>query len=420
MPPRKSSAKKKGKGKVSDEEEGGEEWEGTTTTTTFEDEGESIQARQVSILSEAVDELQAKRPNIREAALDRLVKLLRTGDEGLSENLDRYIETLLENLSRLARSPKSLAEGRLTCTLISVISLYILELKNYDDEDFVQKFYQQLRQIVLGNKFENELREPALSTLAFISYVCCNEPDVSLWGFVENILCGESEALPDTPSLRAQAARSWLLLSTVMSNARKLERSRERVFSALKDLLDNTNTDAKVTAGEAFAILWEVAKVTDMDNVELNHVDPGELLCDNPVYVSEVVSLLQQVARESSKSISKKDRKEQRAAFRDVVGWIIDSDLLDKTVQMQGCFIQVNNFTTAMIVEEVRNVLGESFHSSVRNFRSVQEMLGVEFDEEDDDDGDRQVRKGSHKDKKRDAYRKQDRNYKHCAGGGDF
>ena len=43
------------------------------------DEFEAQQARQAGLISESIEQLAEKRPSVREAALDRLVKLLRIG-----------------------------------------------------------------------------------------------------------------------------------------------------------------------------------------------------------------------------------------------------------------------------------------------------------------------------------------------------
>lgn len=64
----------------------------------------------------------------------------------------------------------------------------------------------------------------------------------------------------------------------------------------------------KISAVLTLAALWEIA-----DNAlpEQDYTISGLEICENPAKIAQAVSLVKQAAKESSKRISKRDKKEQ-------------------------------------------------------------------------------------------------------------
>ena len=102
-----------------------------------------------------------------------------------------------------------------------------------------------------------------------------------------------------------------------------LERSKLRVFEAVSELLDDGDSEVRIAAGIALATLWEYA---DAEAPGSEYTISGMALCENPGTVSQAVASLQRIAKDSSKRVSKRDRKEQRAALRDVADWIVNGE----------------------------------------------------------------------------------------------
>lgn len=53
------------------------------------------------------------------------------------------------------------------------------------------------------------------------------------------------------------------------------------------------------------------------------------MVCDDARAVQQGLESLRKIARDSSKKVSKKNRKEQRAEFRDIVEFL-ESEFIDK------------------------------------------------------------------------------------------
>ncbi|XP_059078298.1 interferon-related developmental regulator 1-like isoform X2 [Tigriopus californicus] len=115
----------------------------------------------------------------------------------------------------------------------------------------------------------------------------------------------------DILSLHEAALSSWTLLLTLLppSKAFKLLESHVTRFG---DLLASTDVDLRIATGEALVVLYESA-------VEFNEDEAFSL-------VEGFLPELKQLATDSQKFRSKKDRKEQKSSFRDILKYIEDND----------------------------------------------------------------------------------------------
>lgn len=115
--------------------------------------------------------------------------------------------------------------------------------------------------------------------------------------------------------LHAAAISSWTLLLTVMNPIEiytllASERSNSYMpsLNRLKELLQSPHLDVRLSAGEAFAVIFELGR---------------EFSCDYEHQWSlDLIEILKELATDSNKYRAKKDRKQQRANFRDILHYI--------------------------------------------------------------------------------------------------
>lgn len=255
-------------------------------------------------ISESVEKLSEKRASYRESGLKSLLKVLRGSNEMTVESVRNFIDTICSAISRMLRRPASLEEGTLCLQLYCLICLLV----GPDEVELFDQFEPTLLKLVNGMSDFDELRVTSLAALAFSSYICACEAHYRIMTLCEDILCDESEGEPATAILKARAAASWTFLASINSETVVLGRCKARVFEEVVLLLEDNESDVKISAGLTLAALWEIA-----DNVvpEVDYAVSGLELCGNPAKISQAVALLQKVAKESSKRISKKDKKEQ-------------------------------------------------------------------------------------------------------------
>jgi Interferon-related developmental regulator (IFRD) len=255
-------------------------------------------------ISESVENLADKRASTRESGLKGVLKALRSTNQLLVDSVSGFTEAIGTALAKMLRRPGSVKEGTMCLQVYSLMSL----VAGPDETDLFDQFEQLLIKIINGGSNFEELRVAAISALAFSSYICANEAQYRVMTLCEDVLCGESEGEPATAALKARAAASWSLVASINSEVPVLTRCKERIFEELVELLEEGESEVKISVGSTFGVLWDIA-----DNVapDVDWRISGLELCDNPAKVAQAVSILQKVSKESSKRISKKDRKEQ-------------------------------------------------------------------------------------------------------------
>lgn len=76
----------------------------------------------------------------------------------------------------------------------------------------------------------------------------------------------------------------------------------------MSQLLNSPHLDVRISAGEALAVIFELGREVS-DNYEQD-------------WALELVEVLKELATDSNKYRAKKDRKQQRASFRDILHYI--------------------------------------------------------------------------------------------------
>lgn len=89
-----------------------------------------------------------------------------------------------------------------------------------------------------------------------------------------------------------------------------------RSISNLIGLLKSPHVEVRMAAGELFAVILECGRIHDEEFLE--------------VHVPDLIEITTELAKDSHKFRAKKDRKAQRASFRDVLRYLEVKMLLEK------------------------------------------------------------------------------------------
>ncbi|XP_071638614.1 interferon-related developmental regulator 1-like isoform X2 [Temnothorax longispinosus] len=119
----------------------------------------------------------------------------------------------------------------------------------------------------------------------------------------------------DVAALHVAAISSWTLLLTVMNSAdiyNLLASGRTNSYmpslNRLRELLESPHLDVRLSAGEALAVIFELGRAFSCDYEQ--------------TWALDLVEILKELATDSNKYRAKKDRKQQRANFRDILRYI--------------------------------------------------------------------------------------------------
>jgi len=116
---------------------------------------------------------------------------------------------------------------------------------------------------------------------------------------------------PDMAALHSAALEGWSLLLTLQSSG-EVYRQADRMITLFRGVLGSSDVELRITAGEAIALVLEFAYDYDEEFM--------------PAGMAELVEAVRQLATDSNKSRSKKDRKEQRSSFRDILRGVEEGD----------------------------------------------------------------------------------------------
>lgn len=119
-------------------------------------------------------------------------------------------------------------------------------------------------------------------------------------------------------SLHASALYAWTLLLTIYSPSAAL-RLAEKHIKRISQLLESPDVDLRIAAGECIAVLHEISRECD-DDFEFYQMDS---LCDK----------LRMLATDSQKFRAKKDRRQQRSSFRDILRALEEKESPNITVK---------------------------------------------------------------------------------------
>jgi len=123
---------------------------------------------------------------------------------------------------------------------------------------------------------------------------------------------------PEVQALHATTLDCWSLLLSLLSPG-EVHRRAGKWLKGLTSLLHSSDMELRVTAGESIALVLEFA----FDYDEEYAVPSWD----------ELVALLGSLAKDASKARSKRDRKEQRASFRDILRAVEDGDCPNESVK---------------------------------------------------------------------------------------
>ncbi|GFS21855.1 interferon-related developmental regulator 1-like [Elysia marginata] len=289
----------------------GDEAEDTTEQENFEDK-----------FIECLDGTLQKSASARVTALQNIQRALQK--KYFADFLWDRKETVTDNVMRCLKKGK----GNEQAAAAACLSLVALQL-GPEAEGVFTSCQAYLTTLLADNATSVAARGACAISLSTMCFVCCNDYEVirSVAKSLENIFSrgygkGENSpsVSPDQSWLMSQALSAWCLLLTITA-AYDVNTHVENHLGPLQDLLRSSDVDLRMTAGEAVALLYELARDNDED---FEDEENEAALCD----------LLKQLATDSVKHRAKKDRRQQRSCFRDVQRFVVDAESPSETVKV--------------------------------------------------------------------------------------
>lgn len=223
--------------------------------------------------------------------------------------------------------------GEEQAVALECFCLLCIHLGATDDSEELFRHLKPLMITILNDhSYSVKARCACAEALGFLTFLTCDDHEEALemLKIFENIfkasyLKGDGSVpnhTMDISNLHNSALTSWCLLLSVSPPSTFFDFI-DRHLCKLPELLDSKDVDLRITAGEAIALLYDLARAVD------EHFEGDDIY--------GLINKLKELATDSNKYRAKKDRKQQRSSFRDILRGIEEGDF-------SSIKVQVNNF----------------------------------------------------------------------------
>mmetsp|Transcript_32749 Transcript_32749/g.42020 ORF Transcript_32749/g.42020 Transcript_32749/m.42020 type:complete len:452 (-) Transcript_32749:665-2020(-) len=332
---------------------------------------------------EILDGLSEKRASTREEKLEELIDyMVKTQTpENIYPLRDEAVGALINCLS------KSSSEVVSACSALSAFCVLI----GPDEEAIFQRIRQKLERIVTRS-MDEEARTAALHALTIGCFICSSvdHDTMELLDLLVDLLQGTSQGEIIDEEMIPAALEGWGLLATTASEVHMKEVAAPSLVPICMEHLDSPSVAVRLAAGEVLALIYEATHPKEPEpdpddwrnqRFEEEEEEPEE---EDPMMVElweKVVGVLGRLKAESSKRMSKRDRKEQRSVFRDIHASIVDGETPEETISFPGGSVTVTSWAKFVQVNALRRACHGGFQNQLQTNPVVQQILAEDYAE---------------------------------------
>lgn len=317
-----------------------------TGESGIEDSDQSVDMQ----LEIALEAAALKNSVVRTKNLAILTELFRS--KILGECLQKRTVEVTEVILKSLKNGKGVEKTK-TAQLAVLFTLQAGEELDLED------FYQEIRPLLL-NSLGSE-RAGILQQLATLCFICTDSLDdrKEMLLLLRDLTGCEDKDL----AISAMAATSLIL--TVCSPTER-RNTIEMILISVIDQLKHNNVDVRIQAGETLAHFFEMGRDYNPDFDDT--VDGLQSIFDD----------LETLSRDSAKFRAKRDRKQQRASFREILGCVMDNEGVKETVKISAQeTLAISSWSEKVQYSALKESLGVSTSLHLQQNVFVREILGL-------------------------------------------
>jgi len=163
--------------------------------------------------------------------------------------------------------------------------------------------------------------------------------------------------------------RSWNLLSTTVSEEYVHDTLLPSALFDLVELLKNEDVDVRVEAGEAIALLVEIARDVDQDDFDIDSLSAY-------IDVNELFDRLNELSSDKTKGRSRKERLKQRLPFKEIAAAVEEGIVPTETLTFLRQKVVFESWSQITQLNAFRDVLGQGLQVHYENNSLLNEIFG--------------------------------------------
>mmetsp|Transcript_11636 Transcript_11636/g.16214 ORF Transcript_11636/g.16214 Transcript_11636/m.16214 type:complete len:465 (+) Transcript_11636:269-1663(+) len=341
-------------------------------------------------LADILEALAEKRSTTREEQLGVLYEhmLAAPSAEGVYAARAEILERLLASLG------KGGAEAVLACRAAGAFCVVL----GPDEQEVFRALRRRLERLVTRGE-DDEARTAAIRALAVGCFICSSvhHDTLELLELFVDLLQGTSQGEPLMDESVPAALEAWGLLATTAGEEYMQETGGPVVVPLCLEQLQGggAGVETRMAAAEVLALVYEALHPKEeepdpedwrAEQARRRAVAAGELVEEVPEedpfmaeQWAEAVGVLGRLQAESSKRVSKRDRKEQRSVVRDVRAFLEDGETPEETISFQGGSITVTSWERFCQVNALRAACRGGFQNQLQTNAVVQEILAEDY-----------------------------------------
>ena len=370
----------------------------------------------VDALCTAADISSEKRATKREAIFRRLFKALTQQTAGRSslETVLKFRTDVVAACCHTSRHKAKPSEQYASCRVLEALGVLV----NDDDDDCGQDHWMDvepyLRRIVMSTHKAALVRGAALRALALTCLVGSNDPDVcdKVLDICQSVAQVQYRNHDVPAILRATALDCWALLLTTLEDVyisgksdfysgRGLD-----MLPVLQECLASSGTgttggiELRAAAGQCVALIhesrWNVLDDNDnhtsdnhtSDNIGARNITERQFTrgsWENTAWqdiMAEIQQQLSELSTLSTKQMSKRTKRQQRAAFREYAATVVDDESPEETIRLRAGNSSnswsITTWRELVRVNFVRQSLQGGFQLQLLTNPTLQAILGVD------------------------------------------
>ncbi|XP_067929360.1 interferon-related developmental regulator 2-like [Watersipora subatra] len=282
--------------------------------------------------------------------------------------VDRYV-TLTDALERSLKKGKGDEQANAATGLM----LLSIQLGLTDEgEAAFHSFQPTLQALMLDPSASFPARAQCAEALGLCGFIAANDLEViaDLMSklesvFVKSYLKGDKtppSLSPQTCNLHRAAIEAWNLLLSI-STPNSVKPLVDRHLHKLPELLESPDLDVRIAAGESISLLYELAREQDED-------------FEGP-QMNELCEKLRQMSTDNNKHQHKKNRKQQRSSFRDILNSVESGEFAEYDCKVGSESIYIDTWARKRQYDSLCSNLESGMNTHLRDNVLLRDIFGL-------------------------------------------
>jgi len=265
----------------------------------------------------------------------------------------------------------SVKEQQLSATAASLLSI---TLGAEDSEETFKDLSPVLKEII-ANTSNADVRCAALEALSLLAFIAPLD-EAGTIGILD-IFSNVFDSSTTKPNEQAAAMKAWTLIITTVATKYVHSILLPKNLSTFVTYLQNEDVEVRVSAGEAIALFFEIARAEEEE--EFNIYDVGQYAL---VDIDELLDTLYELSQDKTKQRAKKDKLVQRVPFKDITNTVETGEGLNETLSFKFQNFTFNTWTRLIQLNAIRELLGTGLHLHFEANDLLQEIFDIHLDKE--------------------------------------